>query len=88
MRPGIDETHDPELVSWVESANGHSDFPIQNLPFGLFVPPGGSARIGVAIGNSILDLRSAAAAGTFRDALGEIFRDDALNRFFALDPET
>src|ERR1700761_2695343 len=34
----IDETHDPSLTSWVASANGHADFPIQNLPFGIFVP--------------------------------------------------
>ena len=32
----IDGTHAPGLVSWVESANGHADFPIQNLPFGVF----------------------------------------------------
>ena len=32
----IDSTHDPKLRSWVDSANGHADFPIQNLPYGLF----------------------------------------------------
>ena len=33
----IDETHDPNLQSWVEAANDpQTDFPIQNLPFGLF----------------------------------------------------
>lgn len=54
--PQIDETHDPALTSWVESANGHPDFPIQNLPLGLFsVGEGGQARIGVAIGDFILD---------------------------------
>ena len=52
----IDETHDPELTSWVESANGHADFPIQNLPLGIFSPPGGHARPGAAIGDLILDL--------------------------------
>ena len=39
----IDQTHDPELRSWVASANGHPDFPIQNLPLGIFSPPGGGA---------------------------------------------
>ena len=55
----LDATHDPALRSWVESANDpESDFPIQNLPFGVFrrkkskeVPRGG-----VAIGDQILDL--------------------------------
>lgn len=55
--PGIDETHDPALVSWVESANGHPDFPVQNLPFGMFSPDGDAPpRIGVAIGDSIFDI--------------------------------
>ena len=53
---GIDETHDPARLSWVESANGHADFPIQNLALGIFSPPGGHARPGVAIGDLILDL--------------------------------
>jgi len=53
----IDETHDPKLRSWVESAHrpGH-DFPIQNLPLGVFRPRGEArARAGVAIGDAILD---------------------------------
>lgn len=53
---GIDETHDPARLSWVESANGHADFPIQNLPLGIFSPAHGHARPGVAIGDLILDL--------------------------------
>ena len=53
---GVDATHDPALRSWLESANGHADFPIQNLPLGIFSPPGGAPRIGVAIGDSILDI--------------------------------
>jgi fumarylacetoacetase len=43
------------LKSWVESANGHSDFPIENLPFGLF-RRGAEPRIAVAIGDQVLDL--------------------------------
>lgn len=55
----IDGTHDPKLQSWVESANtAGCDFPIQNLPLGVFRTSGDSeARIGAAIGDSILDLR-------------------------------
>jgi fumarylacetoacetase len=52
----LDETHDPALRSWVTSANGHSDFPIQNLPLGVFSPSGNSPRAGLAIGTSVLDL--------------------------------
>lgn len=58
----IDETHDPARVSFVASANGHPDFPIQNLPFGVFSPTGGAPRGGVAIGLQILDLSRAAAS--------------------------
>ena len=56
--PGVDHTHDPALTSWVDSANGHADFPIQNLPFGVFSPLAGAPRGGVAIGDMILDLRA------------------------------
>ncbi|HEV7995169.1 MAG TPA: fumarylacetoacetase, partial [Stellaceae bacterium] len=57
---GIDETHDPKRQSWVASANGHGEFPIQNLPLGIFTPPGGGApRGGVAIGDMIFDLGAA-----------------------------
>src|SRR3989337_80812 len=55
----LDATHDPELKSWLESANQPGcDFPIQNLPFGIFKRKGAkeSPRGGVAIGDQILDL--------------------------------
>ena len=60
--PGLDETHDPALLSWVESANGAAtDFPIQNLPFGRFRSAAGQPwRIGVAIGDQVLDLQALA----------------------------
>ena len=66
----IDETHDANCQSWVTSANGHADFPLQNLPFGVFSPPGRTApdaapRGGVAIGEMIFDLRAAFDAGLF-----------------------
>jgi len=59
----IDATHDPELKSWVESANAPGcKFPIQNLPFGIFKRKGAreSPRGGVAIGDQILDLAALA----------------------------
>ena len=54
----LDDTHRADLVSWVESAQAwDTDFPIQNLPFGIFRRPSDShARIGVAIGDQILDV--------------------------------
>jgi len=63
----VDASHDPALQSWVESANADtSDFPIQNLPYGRFrTHQGAPWRIGVAIGDQILDL---AATGLFSGA--------------------
>ncbi|WP_088182870.1 fumarylacetoacetase [Sphingobium sp. Z007] len=78
-----DETHDPARTSWVDGANGHADFPIQNLPFGVFSPPDGDARIGVAIGDSILDLSALADQLPASDAL----RYNRLNALFALPTE-
>ena len=62
----LDETHDPSLRSWVESANDPaSEFPIQNLPFGVFRRIGAaeSARVGVAIGDKIVDLAACTSEG-------------------------
>ena len=58
----LDDTHDPTLRSWVESANdGSTEFPVQNLPFGRFRRTGSEEpfRIGVAIGDQVLDLKLA-----------------------------
>lgn len=57
----IDATHDVNLLSWVESANtAETDFPIQNLPFGRFrLEDDSDWRIGVAVGDLVLDLRGA-----------------------------
>ena len=61
MTSRIDETHDPALRSWVDSANEPTtDFPIQNLALGIFRTSAGRARPGVAIGDRILDLMGAA----------------------------
>ncbi len=59
MKPVLDETHDPKIQSWVEAANlADADFPVQNLPFGVFRQRGAGARakVGVAIGDRILDV--------------------------------
>ncbi len=83
----IDDTHAPERRSWVASANAHPEFPIQNLPFGVFAPPGGSARGGVAIGNEILDLSVGLELGLFEGVArqaAEAASGAALNPLFAL----
>jgi len=75
----VDATHDPNRRSWVESAEDHADFPIQNLPFGLFSPSDRDERIGVAIGDHILDLRACAAAGLLDDLVASACREAQVN---------
>ena len=50
------KANDPTIKSWVEIPK-NSDFTIQNLPFGIFSTSSNSPRVGVAIGNKILDLK-------------------------------
>jgi fumarylacetoacetase len=61
----IDETHDAKRQSWVTSANGHVNFPIQNLPLGVFSVRGEAPRGGVAIGDDVFDLKAACEANLF-----------------------
>lgn len=73
--------------SWVEHANGHRDFPLQNLPLGIFSRPGEALRCGVAIGDAILDLEAVLATGLLAGQAKvavEATRGGALNAFFAL----
>ncbi|MDO7836653.1 fumarylacetoacetase [Sphingobium sp. HBC34] len=79
-----DETHDPARTSWVEGADGHADFPIQNLPFGIFSPTGTAPRPGVAIGDAILDLAACAGAGMLPDVAASACSGDTLNALMAL----
>jgi fumarylacetoacetase len=67
--PEVDDTHDPRHQSWVDSANDPAtDFPLQNLPFGVFrTPDDCDSRIGVAIGSAILDVGACAADGLLVD---------------------
>ena len=61
MTRALDATHDAARLSWLESANDPAtDFPIQNLPFGRFkTQADGAWRVGVAIGDQLLDLQTA-----------------------------
>ncbi|MBB5690249.1 fumarylacetoacetase [Roseomonas alkaliterrae] len=80
-----DATHDPALRSWVASANeAGTDFPIQNLPLGIFDRPGETPRAGVAIGDAVLDLRAAKEAGLIAGEAAEAACEPALNRLMAL----
>jgi fumarylacetoacetase len=87
---GLNETHDPTRQSWVEAANERGcDFPIQNLPFGVFRAPGGEPRCGVAIGDMIFDLKVAVDAGLFAQAAREAARaacEPVLNNLMAMAP--
>jgi fumarylacetoacetase len=88
----INETHAADLKSWVESANdGAGDFPIQNLPFGVFRRRGGAEpfRGGVAIGDQVLDLGAAHAAGLFSGEAASAAAQaasDSLNGLLAMGP--
>ena len=86
----LDATHDPALRSWVDSANTpDTDFPIQNLPFGRFRVGTQPWRIGIAIGDQVLDLRLVAEEGGWPDDLRALLAPLAagdLNAFMALGP--
>ncbi|MDE3052676.1 MAG: fumarylacetoacetase [Gemmatimonadota bacterium] len=92
MTAAGDRTHDPALRSWVASANApDTDFPIQNLPFGVFRRLGAGARpsVGVAIGDRIVDLAAVVGRGLVSgDALlpCQACEDDSLNELMALGP--
>ena len=86
MNP-IDETHDPARTSWVEGADAHPDFPIQNLPLGVFSPDGEAPRAGTAIGDHILDLKAAAEAGVLPDLAAAMLKGETLNDLLGLMPQ-
>src|SRR5262245_15520610 len=77
------QTNDSKLKSWVPVA-ADSDFPIQNLPFGVFRRSSEAARVGVAIGEHVLDLSALHAFGGFAGTSlwrEDVFAKDCLNDF-------
>jgi len=78
----VDHSHDPALRSWVEGADGHPDWPVQNLPLGIFSTEGAGARPGTAIGDEILDL--GAVAPLLPEAVRPALAQPTLNALFAL----
>jgi len=86
-----DHTHDPGARSWLASANAPgTDFPIQNLPFGVFRPAAGAAaRGGVAIGDAIVDLAALSGAGVLDGVAAQgaaACAQPVLNDFMAMGP--
>ncbi|HEU0221814.1 MAG TPA: fumarylacetoacetase [Paracoccaceae bacterium] len=78
----------PQMTSWVESANAPDcDFPLLNLPYGVFHRPGEKPRCGVAIGDRVLDLAGLEAEGLIH-AGGPVpvFAHPYLNLFMGLGP--
>jgi len=72
----VNKTHDPALTSWIESANSpDTDFPIQNLPFGVFSRKGDSERrVGVAIGDQIVDIGESLSANLWSGKARDVAR--------------
>ncbi|WP_434776506.1 fumarylacetoacetase [Pseudomonas oryzihabitans] len=78
-------------LSWVDSANGHADFSLHNLPLGVFSRGQETPRGGMAVGDFILDLRFALEAGLFQgeaQRAAELAGEETLNAFFAAGKTT
>lgn len=80
----IDETHDPRAASWVSSANGHAEFPVQNLPWGLFSTAECGPRPGVAIGDQVLDVAPALADLSLPASTRQALEQSSLNALMEL----
>ena len=93
MTRKLDHTHDPVARSWVASANApDADFPIQNLPFGVFRRSGSNElfRGGIAIGDQILDLAALSKLGALNGSAATALAastGDTLNPLLMLGPE-
>ena len=83
----MDETHDSKLKSWID-VDTNSDFPIQNIPFGIYSPKeGGDLHVATAIGDYLVDLAYLDDAGFFIDTEieeTEVFHEPTLNAFMSL----
>lgn len=84
----LNVTHDPARRSWVEAANLPThDFPVQNLPLGVFSALGNASRVGIAIGDQVLDIAEANRAGFFTGlakGAAEAAAGGSLNQFMSL----
>ena len=73
-------------MSWL-NIDSDSDFSIQNLPMGVFSTPNHSKRIGVAIGDYVLDLNALVVSGIFSNVSfdSKTLKEETLNSFMALN---
>jgi len=84
----LSHPNDPKLKSFIEVAPD-SDFPIQNLPYGVFsTPSSAQKRVGVAIGAFVLDLAALESEGLLKTGTENVFAQGGLNAFMALGPTT
>ncbi len=92
MTYSLNETHDPNLTSWVESANDPTtDFPLQNLPLGVFALDDDELPcLGVAIGDQVLDLNATSEA-LWADNVTDVIADacalESLEMLMLWEPE-
>jgi len=78
------QANNPHLKSWIE-VEKNSDFPIQNLPFGIFKTTSISPRIGVAIGNFVMDIAALHQLGFLKNNFSaSVFENNYLNDFISL----
>lgn len=80
----IDHTHDPAATSWVAGCSDHQDFPVQNLPLGVFSRCERERRIASAIGDWVVDLSGLSRAGLLPPELSEALAEECLNALLAL----
>lgn len=84
----LDHTHNTNATSWVTSANGHDQFPIQNLPLGIWNK--GKGRIVIAIGDQALDVQAAITKGHLKHldpASLSALQQPTLNAWMQLDAQ-
>ncbi len=81
------KANNPNLKSWIEVPD-KSDFPIQNIPFGVFSLKNEQLRCGTRIGDQVIDLAMLEAEGFFSDLLSvQVFNQSTLNAFMELGKE-
>lgn len=84
----LDETHDANVQSWLAGANGHPEFPVQNLPLGIFSTATSQRRGGIAIGDYVLDIARVSPLFTGAAArAAEAMSQPTLNALLALGAE-
>ena len=86
VEPAPDPTTDPALETWVD-VGADSPVPIQNLPFGVFTRPGEPARVGVAIGDFVLDLYRLAGSLPHAGVHPTILAADSLHPLLEAGPD-